>query len=63
MLQVLVVIDGFADSPELTRGTRLLQELYSRGRHQFISTITSTHVYKVIRPVVHHGSHIYVFLD
>ena len=61
MLQVLVVIDDFADSPEFTRQSRLLHQLYIRGRHPCISTITSTQVYKVISPVVRKNlTHLFV---
>ena len=51
MAQILVVIDDFADSPEFTRQSKLLHQLYSRDR-QCISTITSTHVYKASSPIV-----------
>ena len=52
MFQNLVVIDDFVASPEFTRQSKLLHQLYIRGRHQCISTITSTQAYKVISPVV-----------
>ena len=36
--------------------------MYIRGRHQCISTITSTQVYKVISPIVRKNlTHIFVF--
>ncbi len=49
---VLIVLDDWADSPEFTRQSKLLHQLYIRGRHQQISTITSTQVYKAISPIV-----------
>ena len=52
MFQILIVIDDFADDPSFTRNSKLLHQLYIRGRHQYISTITSTQVYKVISPIV-----------
>ena len=62
MSQILVVIIDFADSPELTRQSKLLHQLYVRGRHQCISTTTSTQVYKVISPIVRkHLTHLFVF--
>ena len=62
MFQILIVVDAFADSPEFTRQSELLHQLYIRGRHQCISTITSTQVYKVISPVVRkHLTHLVVF--
>ena len=48
----MVVIDDFADSPEFTRHSKLLRQLYIRGRRQRVSTITSTQVSKVISPIV-----------
>ena len=55
------MIDDFAESPEFTRSSKLLHELYIRGRHQCISTITSTQVYKVISPVVRKSlTHVFV---
>ena len=50
--QILIIIDDFADSPEFTRNSRLLHQLYIRGRHQMISTITATQVFKAISPIV-----------
>ena len=52
MLHILVVVDDIADSPEFTRQSKLLHQLYIRGRHQCVRTITSTRVYKVISPIV-----------
>ena len=50
--QILIIIDDFADSPEFTRKSKLLHQLYIRGRHNCISTITSTQKYYVIAPIV-----------
>ena len=52
LYSILIVIDDFADSPEFTRQSTLLHQLYIRGRHQMISTITATQVYKAISPIV-----------
>ena len=38
---VAVFVDDFAASPEFVRNSKLLNELYIRGRHAFISVITS----------------------
>ena len=46
------MIDDFADSPEFTRNSKLFHQLYIRGRHFAISTITSTQVFKAISPVI-----------
>ena len=62
MFQILVVIDDFADDPAFTRSSKLLHQLYIRGRHQFISTITSTQVYKVISPIIRKNiTHLFVY--
>ena len=45
-------MDGFADDTNFTRKSQLLHQLYIRGRHYMISTITSTQVYKQISPIV-----------
>ena len=52
LYQILILIDDFADSPEFTRNSKLLHQLYIRGRHFAISTITSTQVFKAISPVI-----------
>ena len=52
LYQILIVIDDFANNPDFTRKSQLLHQLYIRGRHYMISTITSTQVYKQIPPIV-----------
>ena len=52
LYHILVIIDDFADDPVFTRNSKLLHQLYIRGRHQMISTITATQVYKAISPLV-----------
>ena len=62
MFQILIVIDDFSDSPEFTRQSKLLHQLYIRGRHQCISTITSSQVYKVVSPIVRNNlTHLFVY--
>ena len=62
MFQILIVIDDFADDPSFTRNSKLLHQLYIRGRHQYISTITSTQVYKVISPIGRKNmTHLFVY--
>ena len=38
---VLVVVDDFADDPTFSRQSKMLHALYTRGRHNSISTITA----------------------
>ena len=52
LYQILIIVDDFADSPDFTRNSKLLHQLYIRGRHFAISTITSTQVFKAISPVI-----------
>jgi len=40
--QILIVVDDFADDVSFTRHSTLLHQLYIRGRHQMVSTITAT---------------------
>ena len=46
------MIDDFADDTDFTRKSKLLHQVYIRGRHYMIITITSTQVYKQISPIV-----------
>ena len=50
--QILIVIDDFADDARFTRHDKLLHSLYTRGRHNFISTITSTQVFTMLSPII-----------
>ena len=50
--QILIVIDDFADDARFTRQDKLLHGLYTRGRHNFISTITSTQVFNMLSPII-----------
>ena len=56
------MIDDFADDTNFTRKAQLLHQLYIRGRHYMISTITSTQVYKQISPVVRKSmTHLFIY--
>ena len=44
LYQIIIVIDDFADDSIFTRKSQLLHQLYTRGRHYMISTITSTSI-------------------
>ena len=62
LYQILIVIDDFADDPSFTRQSKLLHQLYVRGRHNSILTITSTQKYNVIAPIVRvNATQLYVF--
>ena len=62
LYQILIVIDDFADDLSFTRKSTLLHQLYIRGRHYMISTITSTQVYKQISPIVRKNmTHLFIY--
>ena len=62
LYQILVVVDDFADDTNFTRKPQLVHQLYIRGRHYRISTITSTQVYKQISPIVRKNmTHFFIY--
>ena len=52
LYHMLVIFGDFADDTNFTRKSQLLHQLYIRGRHYMVSTITSTQVYKQLSPIV-----------
>ena len=64
LYQILIICDDFADDVNFTRKSHLLHQLYIRGRHYMISTITATQVWKQISPIIRKNvTHIYLFID
>ena len=62
LYQILIVVDDFADDQNFTRRSTLLHQLYIRGRHYMISTITSTQVYKAISNVIRKNmTHLFIY--
>ena len=62
LYQILAVFGDFADDTNFTRKSQLLHQVYIRGRHYMISTITSTQVYKQISPIVRKSmSHLFIY--
>ena len=49
---ILIVVDDFADSPEFSRHSKILHALYTRGRHNSISTITATQKFNALSPII-----------
>ena len=49
---ICIVLDDFADRPDIARHSRALQTLFIRGRHFCITTILSTQVWRVLSPVI-----------
>jgi predicted alpha/beta superfamily hydrolase len=52
LFSILIVVDDFADSPEFSRHSKILHALYTRGRHNSISTITATQKFNAISPII-----------
>ena len=62
LYQILIVIDDFADDLSFTRKSTLLHQLYIRGRHYMISTITSTQIYKGVSPIIRKNmTHLFIY--
>lgn len=62
LFQILIIVDDFADQPSFTRSDKLLHSLYTRGRHTFISSITSTQVFVCLSPIIRkNATEIYVY--
>jgi hypothetical protein len=49
---IAVVLDDFADSPEVTRNSKLLWTLASRGRHMHISLFCLTQRWRALAPIL-----------
>jgi len=60
--QILIIVDDFADSPEMSRHSKLLHSLFTRGRHSFISSIVSTQKFRSISTIIRvNATELYVF--
>ena len=58
----MIIIDDFADDPSFTRQSKLLHALYTRGRHNMISTITATQKFSAIHPIIRvNATELYVY--
>ena len=51
LFQILIIIDDFADDLIFTRQPKLLHALYTRRRHNVISTITATQKLNANHPI------------
>ena len=62
LYSVLVVVDDFADDPTFSRQSKMLHALYTRGRHNSISTITATQTFSSIAPIIRvNATELYVY--
>ena len=49
---ILVIVDDFADDPSFSRHSKWLHSLFTRGRHNSISTVVSTQKFTAIAPII-----------
>ena len=62
LYQILIIIDDFYDEPAFSRQSKLLHSLYTRGRHNCISTITSTQKFNALHPIIRvNATELYIF--
>ena len=52
LYSILVIVDDLADDPSFSRHSKILHALYTRGRHNSISTITATQKFTAISPII-----------
>ncbi len=52
LFSVLVIVDDFADDPSFSRHSKILHSLFTRGRHNSISTIVSTQKFTAVAPII-----------
>jgi hypothetical protein len=48
LYQILVIVDDFAGESSFSRHSKLLHSLYTRGRHNSISAITTTQAFTAL---------------
>lgn len=62
MYNILIIVDDFSDDAAFSRHSSILWSLYTRGRHNYISTICSIQKYKSLANIVRANmTEIYVY--
>ena len=61
--QILATVDDFADEASFSRLSKLSHTLYTRGRHNSISTITATLAFTALRTLVRTVPQNCIFID
>ena len=62
MLNILIIVDDFADCASFSRNSKLMHGLYTRGRHAFISALTATQGWVALSPVIRNNcTELYVY--
>ena len=52
LYSILIIIDDFSDDPSFSRHSKLLHSLFTRGRHNSISTIVSTQKFTAVAQII-----------
>ena len=52
LYSILIIIDDFSDDPHFSRHNKLLHSLFTRGRHNSISTIVSTQKFTAVAQII-----------
>ena len=59
---IFIIVDDFADDPKFTRHSKILRALYTRGRHNCVSSITATQKFNAIAPIIRvNATDLYVY--
>ena len=62
LYQILVIVDDFADESSFSRHSKLLHSLYTRGRHNSISTITATQAFTALSTLIRkNATELYIY--
>ena len=62
LYQILIIVDDFSDEPIFSRQSKLLHSLFTRGRHDSISTIVSSQKFYAISPIIRiNATQLYIF--
>ena len=62
LYSILVIVDDFADEPSFSRHSKLLHSLYTRGRHNSISTITATQAFTALSTLIRkNATELYIY--
>ena len=62
VFSVGIIVDDMADEPKFTRQSKLLHQLYIRGRHAFITVITAVQKVTTLAPIIRtQATHIFTF--
>ena len=52
LFQILIIVDDHADDERFSKRSKLLNQLYIRGRHNAISVITSSQKYRAVGNII-----------